>query len=380
MQKKKILVVSNRLAPYRVPLYEKMIDNFDAEFIWLHVWDKSEIKKLSNKIYNVSFFSDRYKKNFLGFKTSRWYEKYLYHIKYDYVLTLPPVYPEVRKIWYIVKKRKKKKLLLRDEEFKRKKSWKRKLIMPITKFINRNSDFILVPSDKHKEWQLSLWVKKEKIILFPNVTNLDLKNVDKNKIENLKKKHEIWDKKVFMYIWRLIELKWVQYLIDAYYNLIKLDKKYIKNTILIIVWDWIYIKKLKEQSKRIKDIWWNVIFTWHIDNSQLINYYKLAYTWIVPSINIKWSNEAYWLVVNEWMIAWKPVITTNMVWATYALLNNNKLKKFIVKQGNTKEIESLLKYILNANIEEYENIIGNISTIIKEYNNYKINIEILKTF
>jgi hypothetical protein len=42
-----------------------------------------------------------------------------------------------------------------DEEFIGEKSFKRRLIMPFTNFINKKSDFILVPTAIHKDYQIS---------------------------------------------------------------------------------------------------------------------------------------------------------------------------------------------------------------------------------
>jgi len=376
---KKLLIISNWLAPYRIPLYEKLIDNFNTKFIWLHIWDKEEIKELSKKIYDNSYFSTWYKKTKLWFKISSWFEKYLYELDYDYVLSLPSVYPEVWKIFYIVKYKRKKKLILWDEEFEWQKSWKRKLIMPITKFINRKSDYILVPSNKHREWQLKLWVNKNKIKLFPNVTNLNLNDINFKKIKELKEKYNIWNKKVIMYVWQLIPRKGVNYLIEAYSNLIKENKKLKKETILIIVWNWNYRNELENLWKKIEKIWWNIIFTWKIDNKELINYYELATIWIVPSVNINWEAEPYALVLNEYMILWKSVISSNMVWATYALLKNNKvLKNFIVEEKNSEQIKEKLKYLLNLQEKEHKNIQNEILNEIEKYNNYDKNLKVLR--
>jgi len=72
MNKKKLLIISNWLAPYRVPLYEKLIDTFETKFIWLHIGNKNEILKMSKKIYNNSFFASNYIATPLWFKLSSW--------------------------------------------------------------------------------------------------------------------------------------------------------------------------------------------------------------------------------------------------------------------------------------------------------------------
>jgi len=376
LKKTKLIIVETSITPYREPLYKKIDEIFDC--FWIFTQETE---------YNIKNTFLKNKKNYYIPKKIKFknlvpltfiFYKLLKLRDYKYILSTPGIYPECWQA-FLFAKLFNKKLILRDEEFEWKKSWKRKLIMPLTKFINKKSNYILVPTDKHFKWQLKLWVNKNKIKLFPNVTNLNPNNINLGKVEELKQKYKIWNKKVIMYVWRLVEEKWVQYLINAYYYLIKENEKYKKDTILIIIWDWDYRENLEKLWEKIKNIWGNIIFTWKIDNKNLINYYELAYLWVVPSININWRWEAYALVLNEYMILWKPVIATNMVGASYALLKNNKiLEHFITEEKNNEQIREKLEYLLDLNKNEYKNIQSEIFKKIRKYNDYSNNIKILR--
>jgi hypothetical protein len=63
---------------------------------------------------------------------------------------------------------------------------------------------------------------------------------------NIKK---TWDIK-FIFIWRLVNLKWVKDLVNAY------SKSWLKNE-LIIIWDWDDKNNLENISK-----WLNIKFLW----------------------------------------------------------------------------------------------------------------------
>jgi glycosyltransferase involved in cell wall biosynthesis len=200
------------------------------------------------------------------------------------------------------KKIKKKGLILWDEEFEWKKSFKRKLIMPLTSFINRNSNYILVPSFKHKEWQLKLGVDEKKVVLFPNVANLTPKMTNNEKVNEIIEKYNLEGKKIIMYAGQLIPRKGVEYLIDAYYMLINENPKFKEKTTLMIIGGGYLKKELEKKAKKIKNIGGKVIFTGKIKNEELPNYYYLAHIGIVPSININGEAEPHALVLNEFMV------------------------------------------------------------------------------
>jgi glycosyltransferase involved in cell wall biosynthesis len=246
--------------------------------------------------------------------------------------------------------------------------------MPFTNFINKKSDFILVPTAIHKDYQISKWVNKDKIIFFPNVTNLDW-SYNKDNIKNIKDKYWLEDKKVILFVGRLIKLKWVQYLINAYYNLL-IEKDYLKeNIILLIVWEGDYKKELIELSNKILDIWWNIIFLWKINNNELNDYYEISDFWVIPSINYNWISDAYALVVNEFLVHWKPVIVSNMVWASWIIKLHSEFW-YIVEEKSSNDLKEKIYKLLSIN--NSDSLTLNIKEIINKYNSYEKWLKILE--
>ncbi|MBB6066839.1 glycosyltransferase family 4 protein [Methanococcus maripaludis] len=375
----KLLLISNWLPEYRIPLYERIIDEFGKEnvcYLWLHESDPDNISRKSKKIFENSHFSKKYLKTPFGPKISIGFTKKVLKLKPTHVITLPTTYLETWYIWFIVKKLLDAKLILWDEEFEWIKSFKRRLIMPITSYINKNSDFILVPSNKHALWQINQGVCEADVFLFPNVTNIgkDTKNV--NEIQDIKEKYSLKDEKIITYVGQLIPRKGITYLIDAYYDLLVENPKYVSETCLMIVGDGISKIELFKKTEKILKVGGRVIFTGQIENSELVKYYSLSYFGVVPSVNINGEAEPHALVVNEFMALDKPVITTNMVGATYSLCTGS-LKDFRVREKSSKDIKKQLTKILNMDPFSYQNLQKSINHEFIQYNNYSINIKVL---
>lgn len=247
--------------------------------------------------------------------------------------------------------------------------------MPITNFVNKYSYKILVPTKWHKSYQISKWVPSKNIKIFPNVTNIIPTN-NHEKVKMLNCKYNIWNKKVILYTGRLIKLKWVEYLLDAYYELIVDNNKFKEETVLIITWEWKEKLNLEEKSIKIQNIWWKVLFVGFIDNNELWLFYNMSHMWVVPSINIDGRSEAYGLVVNEYLIHWKPIITTNMVGAS-SIVKENSDFWYVVNEKSSSEVTIIMKKLLKESNEASGNRTENILKKIKKYNSYSECIRIL---
>ena len=178
----KIIFIHCDLPEYRVPLFFKMCDSKqDYHFIIYNYSEKRKTKDiiLSSKYKeNFSFIENKksygFIKKMLSFirKVKKIYKK----IKPKYIFLDSPIYLETIFIFFYFFRIKK---IIWDEEFLWKKTFKRNLVMSITNYINRKSYAVLVPTEGHKIYQKAKWVNEKKIVLFPNVTNIDTQNIDK---------------------------------------------------------------------------------------------------------------------------------------------------------------------------------------------------------
>lgn len=343
-EKYDIVVVTNKILPYREPLFKKMNDSFRCFFIITQQDEKavSSLKWLKKGNYYLPK-----KIRFKNIVPLTFVIAKLLSLRFKFILSVPTIYPEAWQA-FLAAKIKKKKIIFWDEEFEWKKSLKRKMIMPVTSFMNRHADYILAPTDKHFKWLEKQGVSKKKFVLFPNVTNISPKDVNFEEVKRIKEKYDLNKKRIVMYVGQLVERKGVNYLIDAYCEMIKENDDIAKDTVLVIVGDGIMRNDLMKQSEKCSN---RIIFTGYINNKDLANYYAIADVGVVPSVNIGGMAEPYALVVNEFLEFEKPVITTDMVGASYYFFYD----KDIAKEKNTRDLKNKLVRIIKGYKPELKN-------------------------
>ncbi len=212
-------------------------------------------------------------------------------------------------------------------------------------FIGRNSDAILVPGTKHREFFTSLGADSEKIFIMPNVSSIEGNATDiENKIR-IQKDLGLESKKVVLYVGRLINLKGVNYLINSF---AKLSKK-MENIVLVIVGEG---KRKKELESLVNELGIEdkVYFTGNVDNHMLGGYYLLSNVFVLPSITTYFA-DACPLVVNEAMYFGRPVITSDAVGTTFMIENGEN--GFVVPERDADLLsEAIYKVLSDPILEE----------------------------
>lgn len=136
-----------------------------------------------------------------------------------------------------------------------------------------------------------------------------------------------------LFVWRLVERKWVIYLLEAF---AKLSKKY-KNISLSIVWDgplkmeleaFVSDNKLQEKVKIL----------WLVKHDNLSKLYQRNHIFVIPSLN-----EALWNVTQEALASWLPIITTD-TWAAELIQEN--INWFIIEKKSVVDIEKKLDILI----------------------------------
>ncbi len=178
-----------------------------------------------------------------------------------------------------------------------------------------------------------LYLKKYKIPgnkIFNQYMTVDINYFIEKEAEGIENRNKIRhkygindDSIVIMYAGRIVPNKGINDLIEATNHLN--NQKY--NICTLIVGDGKIKEELELQTKNSQD---KVIFTGHIQPSDLYKYYYASDIFILPTHDDPWG-----LVVNEAMSCGLPAITTNAAGCSLDLIKGNG---YTIKAGEKKEL------------------------------------------
>ncbi len=213
----------------------------------------------------------------------------------------------------------------------------------IWKWIFKKADKALAISEACKKFIVEGFIDREVEVFYRWMNFENIPN-------NIEKKGEIQ----FVFIGRLVQLKWVSDLISAY-------KQWNYSQKLIIIWDGDEKENLKNMSH-----WYNIEFIWFQNKEFIYNY--------LQENNCICINPSYqeWMptTVLEALMNSCPVIATH-VWWTSEICNNADLQ--LIKSGNIDELSEKMNYVLH----NYNNLKWKSFEEINEKFNREKNIEIL---
>lgn len=208
----------------------------------------------------------------------------------------------------------------------------------IWKWIFKKADIILSISEACNKFIDNKFIKRDISVFY---RWLDLSNIVIKKAWNIK----------FIFVWRLVHLKWVSDLIESY------KKAWIKNE-LIIIWDWEEKNSLKSISK-----WFNINFLWYKDRKVIINYLSENNCILVNPSYQEWMPTT----VIEWLSTWCVVVASN-VWWTSEISDEKDLVLF--EAWNIEELKEKLK----STVDNYNKLNWLSLKLINEKFNREINI------
>lgn len=213
------------------------------------------------------------------------------------------------------------------------------LYLPLIKLVFKIPDAFVVPSTTSKNFHIKMGVSPEKIFLSPNVIDNDkyykISKKYRKKSNFIKKELNLPDKKIILFVGRLIKRKGIIFLLDAYAKL-KNEKE---NISLVIIGDGPIKDEItnKIKSENIKD----VILTGFLNEKEIIKYYSVSNVLVLPST---W--ELHPLVITEAMSCGLPVIATEASANALDLIQDFK-NGFILKRRNINDLVKCLEYTLN---------------------------------
>lgn len=347
-KKLKILFVHHTAMWYRKPFFRKLTELYNVEFLFTNVegYNKTYGTKLSNEIPAMDGLNYYVVPNRLGIA---WGAIKRAMGDYDVFVggswdTATDVF-ETFLYFLIVKIKKKPFILWREDWDWNVNSIKRRFAKYIARIFSHGADAILVPGTKHREFFTDLGASPEKIFIMPNVSNLVLKDDDYYNKDKLARELDIKDKKIILFVGRLIPLKGVQYLLKAFN---KLHEK-IEYAVLIIVGEGECMEELKGISREL-NIDDKVYFQGNVDNDMLGAYYLLSNLFVLPSITTHHA-DACPLVVNEAMYFKKPVITSDAVGTTFMI--EEGVNGFVVPERDSDALcEAVYRILKDPELED----------------------------
>ncbi|MGB6464509.1 MAG: glycosyltransferase family 4 protein [Nitrosotalea sp.] len=220
------------------------------------------------------------------------------------------------------------------------------------------SSCVIANSNFTKNEMMSLGVKSEKIIKINVPPNFVNHTSDANFLGQFRNKFVSPDKKIILFVGRLVEVKGIEYLIRALKEIEAIDPH------LIIVGEGILLTQLQNLTRSL-GLESKVTFYGGANHEELGWLYDISDVFVLPSVeDSKGTIEGLGLVVVEAMESGLPVIGTSLG----GILDTIKHEKtgLLVKQKDPVEIaKAIERVMLDDNLRK--KLIKNSKEIVKEF-------------
>ena len=245
-------------------------------------------------------------------------------------------------VTYLISRLKNKPFILWTGVWMRLDTFFHRLFFPITKYIYKKADAIVVYGSHVKKYLMDEGISGDKI--FGTVHSVDnqwySRKVEKDEIDELKNQLGIsQNKKVILYLGRLEKSKGLSFLLKAF-ALIDLT-----NVCLVLAGKGSEKQDLESQAKRL-GVRERVRFPGYIPINATVPYYAMADVFVLPSITTNLFKEPWGLVINEAFNQGCPVIATESVGAAAGGLVKDEENGFIVPEGDIHLLSSALTKVI----------------------------------
>jgi glycosyltransferase involved in cell wall biosynthesis len=359
----KVAFVTNFCPHYRVAAFETLGRNYDIDYLFCSAgnewyWQQSHGIRTGDFRYTYlpSFQLTRRIRAVPTLLPTLWQGNYDVFVKcINGRFALP--------ISYLVARLQRKPFVLWTEIWMSLQTPFHRLVFPLTRWIYRHSDAIVVPGEHLKRYLVGIDVKPEKVFIAPNAIDNSAYNqtVSPEAKEALRDKLGLGSRKTVLYLGRLEEIKGVEYLIRAF-ALLKSD-----DAVLIVAGDGSLHQRLRtlviEQGTQEK-----IRFSGYVRPEETLPYYAIADLFVLPSVTMPTGKEVWGVVVNEAMNQGLPVVVTDAVGAAAGGLVRSGVNGFIVPERDTIALAQAIERIL-ADPALREELSRNARRIIGEWDN-----------
>jgi glycosyltransferase involved in cell wall biosynthesis len=204
----------------------------------------------------------------------------------------------------------------------------------------KKSAALLVPGVKPREFVCKFQIDPHKVFIMPNVSVIDSPRVSPQETLKLKEYYGVKDKKIILYVGRLVERKGVEYLIKAF-SLLRRERD---DVVLFMVGHGPRKSHLQELARNLS-VSESIFFLGPFDREELAGFYCGCTVCVIPSITLA-TKEPWALVLNEAMQFGKPVIATEAVGAAYDLIKDGR-NGFLIPERDEITLYKKLKILID---------------------------------
>jgi len=351
MRKYRVVLINDIIAPYRLPLFEKLSQSplIDLQVYFLgestkeRRWKTGLSCRFNYKVLPRIELSFRVPDLFT-YLVNPTFPLCLIRENYDVVIT-DGWFNFACQAAFFMSKMMGKSYIIWSRSTMYEQSLLRWTSLPLVSLIVRHSDACIAPGKRAKEYLVYLGADEKKIFTAANTVDVDhfrrVSRLTTKDTWEIKQSLGIKTRKVILYVGRLIEKKGVEYLIEGYS---KLRREYHDVSLLILG----YGHKKQElrklcQSQNIPGVY----FVNHVEMDEMPRFYGIADLFVLPSRRDIWG-----LVLNEAMACGLPVITTKKVGASVDLVREG-VNGWIVAEENPAELYGAIrKIVTNSSLRQ----------------------------
>ncbi len=339
--KTRVAIVHNIISPYRVALFEELAKEKELD---VHLYYSSETHRERNWRINVGHGYDYEllsgKPIEIGPIIFNWSPSVLCRLlRNDHdVIIIGGMSDLTSQLAMLAAKIKGTPCLIWSEGVESSTSTLGKIIGPLVRSLIRESDGVIVPGKASFEFHRNMGITPERITLAPDAVDNDhILDIAAHKCperEMLRSSMNLKDRKVILFVGRMIERKGPDHLLKAFKSL----HEHASDTTLIMVGDGPMRRDLEElrRKENIPD----VIFTGWVSDDEKIAHYLAADLFVLPTHEDVWG-----LVLNEAMVMGLPILTTSKAGAYLDLANEDNAR--VISDANEEELYEAMVDMLN---------------------------------
>lgn len=243
---------------------------------------------------------------------------------------------------YLVARIRRKPFILWTGVWMRLQSRFHRVFFPITRYIYRHADGIVVYGEHVRRYLVEEGVPPRRLFVAPQSVDNDAcgRPVSSAEKQAVRIKCGLDDRtKIVLYVGRLEESKGLRYLVEAMASLSRTD------TVLLLVGTGLYEGTLRTLAQQL-NVTDRLRFIGYVAPEETATYYAVAWTCVLPSITTPLFKEPWGLVVNEAFNQGVPVIATQAVGAVGGGLLVDGKNGVVVPERDSVALAAALRRIL----------------------------------